>query len=289
MENAGNKESGNRNDGAGSNTTDVTGVPISDGGSIRSNDGKQQSVTSELGSGQSGQRANTFVTSELGGGHTRNEIASGYYFSPRGKLERIPEGYFVDARDGRLRKRRKRNSDNAIDGNENRNDDNRKTSNSESEFSSQANFRDEKPLNIRGRKKRKVVKEETQKLTMITLLASGCSAIFTCIALLTKHDHWALQHSPQNEAKILAEALNDAIDTLPAKQYDIITSIVEKWIPWINLCFVVSALVYDRIEQSRKLTEETHNVVSQRSDNGNAASTTQASKVSSNASLGYGQ
>ncbi len=159
------------------------------------------------------------------------------------------------------------------------------TGNSSSEFDSQVDLR--KPLKVRTRR-RKTVKEESKKLTMVTLLASGCGALFTSVALITKHDHWQLRTDCQpTEAKILAEAINDALDTLPSKYYDIVTSIVEKWIPWINVCFVLCALVYDRIEQSEKLIERTHYKTSERGDKRYTDGATQASNVNSHTSLGY--
>jgi len=142
-------------------------------------------------------------------------------------------------------------------------------------------------LKVRTRR-RKTVKEESKKLTMVTLLASGCGALFTSVALITKHDHWQLRTDCQpTEAKILAEAINDALDTLPTKYYDIVTSIVEKWIPWINVCFVLCALIYDRIEQSEKLIERTHYKTSERGDKRYTDGATQASNVNSHTSLGY--
>jgi hypothetical protein len=148
-------------------------------------------------------------------------------------------------------------------------------------------FIGDKPLNIRGGKrtrKSKTVKEETSKLTMVTMLASGAAAIFTSVALLTKHEHWNLQH---DEGQILAEALNDALETLPEKQYAQITGIVEKWIPWINLCFVVGAIIVPRFEASAKRIEKKYPEKSAGSNERN--SPTADNPFSNWSSLGYGQ
>lgn len=70
---------------------------------------------------------------------------------------------------------------------------------------------------------------------------------------MTKHDHWSLE---REESRVLSEALNDALNTLPVKYYEQITAIIEKWIPWINLTFVLGAIVTTRIEDSIKLYEK---------------------------------
>src|SRR6266508_2997715 len=287
MKNARTEESRNRNRADAANAASVTGQSISDGSVIRSNDGDEQTIDNGSVGSESGTLADKLVTASVSGGYTRNEIASGYYFAPNGDIKPIPDGCYVDAKDGRLKKRRRRNGNNAADGNEDRtNYENREqTGNSSSELDSQVDFR--KPLKVRTRR-RKTVKEESKKLTMVTLLASGCGALFTSVALITKHDHWQLRTDCQpTEAKILAEAINDALDTLPTKYYDIVTSIVDKWIPWINVCFVLCALIYDRIEQSEKLIERTHYKASERGDKGYTDSATQASNVNSHTSLGY--
>jgi hypothetical protein len=90
---------------------------------------------------------------------------------------------------------------------------------------------------------------------MVAMLAAGSSALFTSVALLTKHDHWQLEAA---ESKALAEALNDAINTLPTKYYAAITKVIEQWIPWVNLAFCVGAIVVPRIEESTKRIEASH-------------------------------
>lgn len=290
MNNVRTEESGNRNDGNAGTITSNSGQSVADGGSVRTDDRNKQATDNRSTGGQSRTLANDVVTSELSGGHSRNEITSGYYYAPNGDIRQLGDGEYIDARDGKLKRRRKRRSgNNAINGNEDRTnyEDREQAGNGESEFDSQVDLR--KPVKVRGRKKR-TVKEENKKLTMVTLLASGCSALFTSVALLTKHDHWQLRNDCKpTEAAILAEAINDALDTLPAKYYDIVTSIVEKWIPWINLIFVVSALVYDRIEQSEKLIEATRYRAREGSDPRYTNGAAQASNVGGNSSLGFGQ
>jgi hypothetical protein len=119
---------------------------------------------------------------------------------------------------------------------------------------------------------------------MVTLLASGASAIFTSVALLTKHEHWKLHIE---EGKILAEALNDAISTLPEKYYAQVVAIIEGWIPWINLCFVVGAIVIPRIEASAKQIETKHTKPSEPSNQRNEGSPD--NPFSAWTSLGYNQ
>jgi hypothetical protein len=116
------------------------------------------------------------------------------------------------------------------------------------------------------------------------MIATGCTAIFTSVALLTKHDHWSLEVI---EARKLAEAINESISTLPVKYYETLTTVIEKWIPWINVIFVISAIVFPRIEESSKLIEESHYKPSDRSDKGNPAENNH--HFSSEASLGWNQ
>lgn len=291
MENARTKKSRDRNRINTDTDADVTGNAVADGGSVRTDDGNEQTIGGESRSAGIGTLSNERITSEPGIGHTRNQIEAGYYCTPDGTIRSIPEGYFVDARDGRLRKRRQRRSDtnNADDGNESNSRE--QTGDNETEFFTSAGIR--KPLTVRGRRKQRTVKEDSKKQTMVTLLAAGCSALFTSVALLTKHEHWQLSSdSVPSEAKILAEALNDAINTLPTKYYEQITSIVEKWFPWINLAFVISALVIERVERSVAIYEQAEKaryVPRERSDAGNAVGGTQASSIGNNASIGYGQ
>jgi hypothetical protein len=87
---------------------------------------------------------------------------------------------------------------------------------------------------------------------MVTMIATGMALMFTSVALLTKHDHWSLEGG---EAKALSEAINGALDTLPAKYYVQITGFVENWIPWINLTFTLGAILLPRIEESIKRVE----------------------------------
>jgi hypothetical protein len=199
-------------------------------------------------------------------------LPNGFYFNTNGNVERIPDGHYI--RDGRLRKRRgsRRSASDSADGNENRD----RTETSETE-----KYLGEVPLRIESKTRRaaKKLNAEKAKLTMVAMIATGCSAIFTSVSLLTKHDHWQLA---VEEAQHLSQALNDAIETLPAKYYAQITSIIEKWIPWINLSFVVGAIVIPRLEESAKRIEARNYQSSKGNNAGNAG--TEASPVNGPAS-----
>lgn len=119
---------------------------------------------------------------------------------------------------------------------------------------------------------------------MVTMLASGAAAIFTSVAMLTKHDHWKLH---PEEAGTLAEALNEAISTLPEKYYAQIVAIIERWIPWINLTFVVSAIIIPRIEASAKRVEKSYTRVDNADDKRDAGTTD--NPFSNYTSLGFNQ
>ena len=88
---------------------------------------------------------------------------------------------------------------------------------------------------------------------MVTMISSAMAMSFTCVSLILKHDHWALD---TDEAKALGEAINTALDTLPEKYYEQITQFTENWFPWFNLCFVLAAILYPRIDESAKRLEE---------------------------------
>jgi hypothetical protein len=283
MENAGNQKSGNRDGGNSTTVADVAGIANDNGGSIRTNDGNKSSIDGTNATNRNAESINSIDVDRGISGNQSVEITAGYYFTPNGTIARIPDGHYIGS-DGRLRKRRKQRRDSSnADGNAHR--DRPEASGHEKEFSSEDTFRIDKPLNIRGgRRKAKTVKSETSKLTMITLLSSGAAAIFTSVALLTKHDHWSLL---TDEAKILAEALNDAISTLPEKYYAQIVGIIEKWIPWINLCFVVGAIIVPRLEASAKRIEKSHSQQSETSNSGNAGA--KDNPFSNWSSLGYNQ
>lgn len=248
-------------------TADVTGNNIGAINSVRRNEGIQSSNIGQTESERSGVTLNGNNVERSVTGNASLEITDGYYFTPRGTIERIPDGHYISD-SGKLRKRRIKRSDSSnANGNENRD---RTETGEYAEKSSTADFLLEKPLNVRGSRKRKTAKQETTKLTMVTMLASGAAAIFTSISLLTKHDHWNLQ---TDEGKILAEALNEAINTLPEKYYAQVTGIVEKWIPWINLCFVCGAIIVPRIEASAKRIEKRYSEPSKGSDKRDTATT----------------
>jgi len=285
MENVGNQESRNRDGRDSATASNIAGITNDNGGSVRSNDGNKSSIDGENQSTR-GAGINEFGVVNRSAGRTESvTITDGFYFTPRGTIERIPDGHYIGS-DGRLRKRRKQRSDSGnTNGNAYR--DRSETSEHQTEFDTENVFRVDKPLNVRGGKRKtkaKTVREETSKLTMVTMLASGAAAIFTSVALLTKHEHWNLQHE---EGKILAEALNDALETLPEKQYAQITGIVEKWIPWINLCFVVGAIIVPRFEASAKRIEKKYPKESTGSNERDTATTDNT--FGSWTSLGYNQ
>lgn len=254
MEDVRNQQSGNRDKGNANAATDLSGKSINDGGSIRTDAREQRQVTNGIGDRQSGaQPSNDDVIRSIGR-DSGVEISDGYYFTPNGNVERIPNGYFINSKGQLAKRRRQRNvGSNAVGRTESGFGNNGNADTGETEFVSEDILLD-KPLSVRGKARRKTskVKEETQKLTMVTMIATGCTAIFSSISLLTGHKHWRLV---VEEAQHLAEALNDAISTLPSKHYEFIIGIVEKWIPWINLAFVVGAIIIPRIEESAKQVE----------------------------------
>jgi hypothetical protein len=283
MENVGNTESRNRNEGNAATATNLGGNTNTDGGSIRTNDGNKSSIDGSNGSTRIGQSGDVGNVDRNIIGNSGVEITDGYYFTPNGTITRIPIGHYID-NSGRLRKRRQKRTTSNADGNTHR--DRPETGEHEAESISENIFLGDKPLNVRPGKRgrKKSVKEETSKLTMVTLLASGASAIFTSVALLTKHEHWKLHIE---EGNILAKALNDAISTLPEKYYAQVVGIIEGWIPWINLCFVVGAIVIPRIEASAKQIERKHSPKSEPSNERNERSAD--NPFSSWTSLGFNQ
>ncbi len=271
MENVRDKESGNRDGGDSAAATVITGNTDSNGDSIRTNDRNKSPINAGNASGQNGAFKLSGDDASRAIGDTGIEITSGYYYTPNGRVERIPSGHYIDS-SGRLRKRRKQRSDTSNANGDSRTDRSSTDQHEENSFTEDS-IRIDKPLNIRGGKrgrKPKTAKEETSKLTMVTMLSTGCVAIFTSLAMLTKHEHWYLE---KPEAKTLAEALNDAIATLPEKYYAQIIGIVETWIPWINLCFVLGAIIIPRIEASSKRIEESHKEPSQPTDKRDASTT----------------
>jgi hypothetical protein len=233
---------------------------IADGSDIRPNDGNESSISREGESVGIKDRSIDDDNSKSSRGNANVTLADGFYFTPSGTVERIPDGHYIHT-DGRLRKRRqsKRDGGNSADGNENRD---------RTETGEQQEYDSEIPIRSVGKKRQKKVTEHQQRLTMVAMLSIATSAIFTSVALLTKHKHWELV---SDEARILAESLNEAFATLPTKAYEQIIAIIEKWVPWVNLVFVVSAIIIPRIEESVKRVEETHyreNPVSNKRDDG---------------------
>lgn len=237
-------------------TTNSVGQAIDNGGRIRGDERIEPSITGEIDSKRNDSESNVTGSSESTIATKRNTLPTGYYYNPDGELSRIPEGHYI--KDGKLRKRRTSgsNGSNASDGDSHRNRS--ETGDEHTRILENASIW-EKPRKVGRRSKKKELTESQQRLTVVALLATGCTAIFTSVKLLTKHEHWELE---ELEAKILSEALNDAFETLPSKAYEIIIAIIEKWVPWVNLVFVVSAILLPRIEESAKRFEKSHYVES---------------------------
>jgi hypothetical protein len=259
------RNSNNDTERRSATSSSLTGQSTTDGGNIRANDGNEPPVSRQSESiGFENRNANEHSPSESRG-NQKLVLQDGYYFTPSGNVERVPDGHYID-NGGRLRKRRQSRSDSGIssDGNEDR--DRTETSDTE-KFSSEIPLR---TVSVRGRKsKEKKITESQQRMTMIAMLSVACSATFTSIALLTKHRHWSLE---SEEVKPMAEALNDAFATLPSKAYETILAVIEKWVPWVNLVFVCSAIIIPRIEESVKQYESSR----YRTDNGSDKRTARA-------------
>lgn len=259
-------------------TNAATGRANADGGNIRTDDRNESAVSGEI----KQQRTDVESGNESNQSNATNNkqlsLSTGYYFTPRGDVARIPDGYTIGS-DGRLRKQRtnRRDGSNAADGDSHRD----RSETGESEI-----LDTEIPLReVSGvKRKTKKVTESQQRLTMVAMLSVATTAIFTSISLLTKHDHWNLDST---EAKILAEALNESFQTLPTKYYEQIIAIIEKWIPWVNLIFVISAIIIPRIEASAKRIEDSHYKQNQNSNSGNAG--TENNPFNDWKSVGYSQ
>lgn len=268
----------------GSTARAAIGQGAGHGGRIRANDDSLRDQHARAGGSEGGSISNAGLDTEpkridpispLAGGQQRpNNGASGGIASGDGRRGR-----------GRPRRERRNRSDGSdtADGNEDRN---RTKASDAAELGTEDDFR-ERPLNVRGggrkRGRPKKLKEESAKMTMVTMLTVASSGLFTSIALLTKHEHWAL--TPP-EAKALAEALNGALDTLPVKYYEQITAIIEKWIPWVHLAFVGGTIVLDRIEQSAKRVEESRYVPREGRNQGTEQATTGAYPFNGRAGFG---
>jgi len=240
-------------------STNNRGESIADGRNIRADDRSEPTFNGENNRNEQRSQNNVSDDARAESSNSKLEITDGYYFTPDGRIERIPDGYYIDNQN-RLRKRRQRNVEyNTTDGNQNR--DRTETGGNETEYIP-TDFLLEKPLNVRGKKRRKA-KEESEKLTVVTLLASATSGIFTSIALLTGHEHWPLVIQ---ESKNLAEALSDCLDTLPSKTYAQIIAILEKWVPWVNLAFIAGAIIVPRITKSLERVEERYHPKDNRSN-----------------------
>ncbi len=260
-------------------TTDIKRNTDTNGGGVRTDDESVRVESNGNDGSESITDTNAINAERSISGNSELTITDGFYFTPRGTVERIPNGHYIGS-DGRLRKRRQQRSatSDAANGDTYRN----RSETSEQTESFAEDYLRDVPLNVRGKRKRKTVKEETSKLTLVTMLSTACVAVFSSVELLTKHQHWALE---KTEAQILAEGLNDALATLPAKYYDSIVGIVEKYIPWINLIFIIGAIVIPRIEASGKRIEERNNQPNNAGNERNAG--TEDNPFSNWSSLGW--
>jgi hypothetical protein len=148
---------------------------------------------------------------------------------------------------------------------------------------------EEKPLKggpgKRGARKAKA--KGSMKGAMVHVLGQASAAMFACVAMVTGHDHWLLE---QQESSKLGEALDRALATLPERAYEKVIEISDKWAPWVQLTFVLGVILWDRVEQSAKLVEESNYRQAPGSAEGPKA--TQSSQAQSNhrpyhSSLGY--
>jgi hypothetical protein len=122
------------------------------------------------------------------------------------------------------------------------------------------------------------------------VLGQASATLFACVAMITGHDHWSLE---KEEASKLGEAWDKALATLPERAYEKVIEISEKWHPWVNLIFVLGIILWDRIEESSKLTQSAQEPNYQTSDgsaNGNrrpGQGAAQANYRPYHSSLGY--
>jgi hypothetical protein len=253
---------------------------VANGGNVRTDDGSKSSVDERNSGNESATVSNVVNNGGSVVGNQSVTITDGFYFTPRGTVERIPDGYYIDGQNKLRKRRQSSNSGNAANGNAHpdRSETGEQTESTTTDFLLNA------PLNVRGKRgrKSKAIKEETSKITLVTALSTASVALFSCVELLTKHEHWALE---KTEAQILAESLNDALATLPAKYYDSITAIIEKYVPWINLAFVVGAIIVPRIEASSKQIETGNNAENKTDDRRDAR--TEDNPFSNWTSLGW--
>lgn len=108
---------------------------------------------------------------------------------------------------------------------------------------------EDKPLKNRpGKRGRKA--KGSMKGAMVMVLGQASYMLFTCVAMLTDHEHWMLQEA---ESSKLGKALDAALSTLPERVYEKVIEIADKWHPWIQLVVVLAIIVWPRIEESSKI------------------------------------
>jgi hypothetical protein len=203
-----------------------------------------------IGAGQGSARANA-----------KPGIKPGFYWDRDGGIKPIPDGYYVTPK-GKLRKRRSDARDNTAT-RDARGD--RSEAGAESELDSDADLRP--PLKV-GRDRKKSATKEQAKITMVGALAGASEMFFAGMALATGHHHWLLE---EQEAQILAKALDNALDTLPEKYYEVITKITNKWFPRTNLIWTIGAIVGPRLNASAERVKA-RNYQPPAPDNGRAES-----------------
>lgn len=280
MENV--RESNSGNDRRETASADSSGISITDGGNVWTNDGSESAIDGKDFRNEYESIANGNDTVGSITGNSRDKIESGYYWTADGAIERIPDGHYVQG--GRLRKRRKQR--NVESNTDQRSEKGIGETGEESKLVSENVLRD-RPQKVKGKRgKKSNLKVEAKRLTLVSMLASASAMMFTSVALITKHKHWNLE---EEEAQTLAEALNDCIATLPEKNYDTILAIIEKWTPWFTLTFVGYAITWPRIQASAKQFEKRDNPFPSNLNVENATTESNSQTVNDNdyGSIGY--
>ena len=83
--------------------------------------------------------------------------------------------------------------------------------------------------------------------TGLELLARG---LFAIPGVLGQGDHWYLD---EKESAQIADQANAALTSLPVKQVEKLTKIVNVWAPWIGLTVTLAVCLIARIQYTRTL------------------------------------
>lgn len=129
-----------------------------------------------------------------------------------------------------------------------------------------------KPVKVRSKKE----KLNVAKVSMVTMLSSSCAMLCTTVSLALKQEFWVLE---TDEAEALGKAIDAALDTLPEKYYEIISTAITNWSPWYSLAFVAGAVFYPRIDESRNRFK-TRNLRANQNRNGRESGPGPAAPVS---------